>query len=186
MTNAITIIDVSTAEVDALLGKLQQQVGPGMRAVLQHLGDEMVARIKGRFATATDPDGKAWTVNSPVTKLLYLEAMNKSGRVYKKNGDLSKYGAALEANKKPLQGITRALATGIFANAPDSQTLQVGAPLIYARIQQLGGQAGRNKKVTLPPRRYIPLEPDGKTMSPAEQAFLMAEIEREIKKSIEA
>lgn len=37
----------------------------------------------------------------------------------------------------------------------------IGASKIYAAIQQLGGQAGRGKKVTIPERPYLPIRRAG-------------------------
>lgn len=37
----------------------------------------------------------------------------------------------------------------------------IGASKVYAAIQQLGGQAGRDKKVTIPARPYLPMKKSG-------------------------
>ncbi|MBS3936005.1 MAG: phage virion morphogenesis protein [Sulfuritalea sp.] len=38
----------------------------------------------------------------------------------------------------------------------------IGSNTVYAAIHQLGGQAGRGLKATLPPRPYLPAFPDGR------------------------
>lgn len=40
----------------------------------------------------------------------------------------------------------------------DDESAVIGSNKIYAAIQQLGGQAGRNKKITLPARPYLSFE----------------------------
>ena len=39
----------------------------------------------------------------------------------------------------------------------DDDSAVIGSNLEYAAIHQLGGQAGKNKKVTIPPRPYLQL-----------------------------
>lgn len=39
----------------------------------------------------------------------------------------------------------------------DNDSAVIGSNLEYAAIHQLGGQAGRNKKVTIPARPYLKL-----------------------------
>ena len=42
----------------------------------------------------------------------------------------------------------------------DNESAVIGSNLAYAAIHQLGGQAGRNKKVTIPARPYLKLTDD--------------------------
>lgn len=42
----------------------------------------------------------------------------------------------------------------------DENSAVIGSNLDYAAIHQLGGQAGKNKKVTIPPRPYLSLTDD--------------------------
>ena len=50
-----------------------------------------------------------------------------------------------------------ALATSIITEY-DSESAVIGSNLEYARIHQLGGQAGRGKKTTIPARPYLNLD----------------------------
>ncbi|BAN99804.1 hypothetical protein E05_50380 [Plautia stali symbiont] len=43
----------------------------------------------------------------------------------------------------------------------DAHQARVGTHRVYARIHQLGGQAGRGNSVTLPPRPYLPVSEAG-------------------------
>lgn len=42
----------------------------------------------------------------------------------------------------------------------DDDSAIIGSNLAYAAIHQLGGQAGKNKKVTIPARPYLKLTDD--------------------------
>jgi len=42
----------------------------------------------------------------------------------------------------------------------DDESAVIGSNKVYAAIQQLGGQAGKNKKVTIPARPYLQLADD--------------------------
>jgi phage virion morphogenesis protein len=44
-----------------------------------------------------------------------------------------------------------------------SQEVAVGSNLVYARIHQLGGKAGRGRKVTIPARPYLAVQPEDHT-----------------------
>lgn len=43
----------------------------------------------------------------------------------------------------------------------DAHQARVGTNRVYARIHQLGGQAGHSGSVTLPPRPYLPVSGEG-------------------------
>ena len=42
----------------------------------------------------------------------------------------------------------------------DNEAAIIGSNKVYAAIHQLGGQAGKNKKVTIPARPYLKLTDD--------------------------
>lgn len=48
----------------------------------------------------------------------------------------------------------------------------IGSNLEYARIQQLGGMAGRGQKVEIPARPYLPVDEDGKLQPGASEEVL--------------
>ena len=66
-----------------------------------------------------------------------------------------------EINKYPGQilQVTGQLASSVNTYY-DNDSAIIGSNLAYAAIHQLGGQAGRNKKVTIPARPYIKLVED--------------------------
>ncbi|MGO1000845.1 phage virion morphogenesis protein [Lysobacter sp. CA196] len=54
----------------------------------------------------------------------------------------------------------------------DAHTAVIGSNKVYAAIQQLGGKAGRGRKVELPARPYLPLQADGTLQPETERAVL--------------
>lgn len=49
---------------------------------------------------------------------------------------------------------------------------QIGSNKAYAAIHQFGGQAGRGKKVTIPPRPYLPVDADGQLTETARETIM--------------
>lgn len=107
-----------------------------MRPAFLEIGEDILDTTKRRFATATAPDGSAWAANSPVTVARFL---GQTGGNFKKDGTLSKKGAARSGGKKPLTGESRALATTINYQLKGSTGVSVGSPMEYAAMQQFGG-----------------------------------------------
>ncbi|UTH73969.1 phage virion morphogenesis protein [Chromobacterium sp. IIBBL 290-4] len=56
----------------------------------------------------------------------------------------------------------------------DPHSSVIGSNLPYARIQHLGGQAGRNEAVELEPRPYLPMTEDGELQPEAGEAVIGA------------
>lgn len=161
------IIKVQDEQVQAALRVLQERVS-NANGILSGLGEDMVERTKRRFETSTGPDGVTWRKNSDVTLGILSDRLGKSYR--KKSGALNSKGETRMAGKKPLID-TGYLRRQIIWQAT-ADTLTVGATPLYAAIQQFGGQAGRNRKVTIPARPFLPVRSDG-TLYPQEQALIL-------------
>ncbi|MCL2830713.1 MAG: phage virion morphogenesis protein [Betaproteobacteria bacterium] len=174
----MSTIEITDAAVISALDALAER-SANIRPVLGAIGEDIVTRIKERFASASGPDGVAWKPNAPATILAYVIARGGLG----KSGKINKKGVALAMGKKPLQGETRQLAqqnAWSVSNEADGAVLSVfNAMQKYAGIHQYGGFAGRGKKVFIPARPFFPLMPDG-SITPAEAALVVAEIERHI------
>ena len=107
-----------------------------LRPAFAEIGEDMLESTKRRFSTATDPDGKPWAANSPVTVARYLGNFKSS---YKKDGSLSKAGEKRAGSKKPLTGETKALQTTINYQLQGATGVSIGSPMVYAAMQQFGG-----------------------------------------------
>ena len=118
-----------------VLGRLLDRMDD-MSPALMEIGEDMVESVKLRFATATAPDGSPWAPNTQTTLDMYLGLFKGS---HKKDGSLSKKGAARSAAKRPLTGETKALATTINYQLEDAHTVAIGSPMVYAAMQNFGG-----------------------------------------------
>lgn len=133
-----TSIKVNLGEVQALfqrLGSLDQ------RAILDEIGQSNVSATTLRFKRGVDPEGNRWEEHSAVT----LEMKAKRGITGK---------SAILVDRGHLRdSITHQVSLV-------SQSVMVGTNRIYARIHQLGGMAGRNRKVKIPARPYLGVSKD--------------------------
>lgn len=91
-------------------------------------------------------------------------------KAYTKGGKLRKSAVRAVGQMRILQ-VTGHLAASVYSQHGDDYLL-VGAARPYARIQQLGGKAGKGLKAKLPSRPYLPFTSDGKLQPEAEAALL--------------
>lgn len=150
-------IDVNDKDVMTALRRVYDS--RDMRPFLLAVGETLMASTKRRFETSTDPQGRPWAPNSPVTVERMLGAYKGSR---KKSGGLSKKGAARAAAKKPLIGETRSLSSTIHYQLIGSDTVAIGSPMIYAATQQFGaakGQFGTTRRGAPIPWGNIPARP---------------------------
>lgn len=151
-------IDITDKDVTAALQRVYDS-GKDMRPFLMAVGETLMASTKRRFETSTDPQGRPWAPNSPVTVERMLDAYKGSR---KKSGGLSKKGAARAAAKKPLIGETRALSSTINWQLIGPDIVAIGSPRIYAAMQQFGaakGQFGSTRRGAPTPWGDIPARP---------------------------
>lgn len=109
-----------------------------VRDVLPDIGEELLQSTDTRFRQEKAPDGTPWAPLSPVT---LAQKKRRPPHILKEEG---------------LRGGLR----GSINYQVKGETLALGSPLPYARIHQLGGQAGRNRKVTIPARPYLGVSKD--------------------------
>lgn len=160
-------LTVQDQEVQRLLDQLIERAG-NPKAALAAIGDDIIERVKQRFATSTDPDGNPWKPNSPVTLAIFARGLGKSYR--KKSGSLNAKGERAVASKKLLID-TGELEREISSSVSGS-TLIVKQSRLFAAIHQFGGQAGRGHKVTIPARPSMPVHQDG-TLYQVEQRLII-------------
>lgn len=121
---------------DALTRLLERSAN--LQPVFAEIGSALQATTEDRFEAETGPDGQAWAAHSPVTLL-------KRGASAKK----------LRHRNHLYQSLS--YAAGRLQAA-------VGTNRTYARIHQLGGKAGRGRKVTIPARPYLGVSTDDRRM----------------------
>lgn len=146
-------IQVTDREVLDMLGELHRRCDD-LQPAMKEIGEDIVASTKRRFADGVDPDGNEWKANSTETTIpFYLAAFGGS---YKKDGTLSKTGAARSGAKKPLIGQTKALGTTINYQLDGNSGVRIGSPMVYAAMQQFGGITSPNSMI---PGKTIPARP---------------------------
>lgn len=169
-------IQVESEAVSAALAKLSQRVDD-MTPFLIGIGEDMIARIKERFATATGPDGQPWKPNSQATIMNYLQS--HGGTFSKKTGKITAKGQQLAMNKKPLQGETGDLARQFNRQVYSGNTLVVSSSVIYAAMQQFGGTKAQFPKLwgDIPARPFMPITSDGR-LYPDEETRIVAGLQQ--------
>ena len=158
-------ITVEDKDVRSTLAELQQRAS-NLRPIMQTIGEDILERTKQRFSTSTGPDGRRWAPNSRVTIERYIASKGGFG----KKG-VTKKGAGIAMSKKPLIGHSGDLSRQFFVRS-DNRSVTIGNSMIYAAIQQFGGQAGRGRKVTIPARPFLPITESG-LLFPAEKAKVL-------------
>jgi len=162
-------ITVDDAAVQAKLKELSARV-KNMRPVLQTIGEGIVERTKRRFETSTDPAGKPWKPNSAATLGILTARLSGQKSKVKKDGSLNASGQRALANKKPL--IVKGNLHRQFHIGVTNGVLIVSNSMQYAAIHQFGGEAGKNRKVTIPARPFLPIHQNG-TLYPADQSEIL-------------
>jgi phage gpG-like protein len=150
-------IQVQDKEVLDMLGELARRM-TNLQPAMQEIGEDIVVSTKRRFVDGVDPEGNDWKENSTETTIpFYLGAFGGS---HKKDGTLSKAGAARSAAKKPLTGETKALRTTINYQLDGTSGVRIGSPMVYAAMQQFGGVTSPNSMIpgkTIPARPFLGL-----------------------------
>lgn len=100
-----------------------------LKPVFDEIGSSMLATTEQRFESEIGPDGTAWAAHSTATLL-------RRGSNAKKLRDKGHLYQSLNYASGRLKA-------------------EVGTNRVYARIHQLGGKAGRGRKVTIPARPYL-------------------------------
>ncbi|RUS64879.1 phage virion morphogenesis protein [Pseudorhodobacter sp. E13] len=103
-------IEIKDDEISAALDRLLLDLGD-MTAVMQEIGELLMASTKDRFTKGEAPDGSKWAAKSPNTK----------GR-----------------DRRPLFGPSGMLSSQIFYEAGSNQ-VEVGSSRVYAAMMQFGG-----------------------------------------------
>jgi len=117
------------------------------QGLMTKIGMAMKGQTLRRFQAGAGPDGKAWKVSQRAAGRQAKGKRDKNGRFLPGSGKKSKgRGQTLLDTGRLRNSIS------FSAGALD---VHVGSNVAYARIHQLGGQAGRGRKATIPARPYL-------------------------------
>lgn len=128
-------IKIDNQEVERRLQEIAKK-SSNLRPLMKNIAGIFASATEDNFAEEGRPD--KWIDLSEVTK--------------KQRKKIGKYPGQI------LQ-VTGQLASSVNTYYDDDSAI-IGSNLAYAAIHQLGGQAGKNKKVTIPARPYLKLTDD--------------------------
>lgn len=132
MTDKPIEIKIENKEVNSKLLELAKR-GENLRPLMKNIAGIFASAVEDNFKEEGRPD--KWVDLADITK-----AQRKKKRKYP--------GQILQVEGK--------LTTSINTFYDDNSAI-IGSNLDYAAIHQLGGQAGKNKKVKIPARPYLKL-----------------------------
>ena len=118
------------------------------KQVLDEVGNSAKNISKRSFNEQQSPFNEAWQALSPVT-------------LQKKKGSLK----LVESGH-----LQRSIRTSTKLGKVE-KAVSIGSNLEYAAIHQFGGRAGRNRKVTIPARPYLPLNTAGEIAPSLDRAI---------------
>ena len=139
-------IQVEDTDVHAALTALAGRA-INVQPMLQAIGEDIKERTKARFPQGVGPDGVPWKANAPATLV------------------------SKKAGRGPLIGESGDLRREFHVNAV-VDAVTISNSMIYAAIQQFGGQAGRGRSVTIPARPSLPVHQDG-SLYPSDKAAIL-------------
>lgn len=155
MTGVSIQVDLKgRADIAAALGRLSRRV-EDMRPAFDQIGASLTASTLKRFEDQKGPDGQPW---KPLSADTILARLGGTRRTYTKGMKFRKGVAAKIGALKILQDKGRLKASITWRAASDR--VEIGSNLVYAAIQQLGGQAGRG--VTIPARPFLGIDDSDK------------------------
>jgi phage virion morphogenesis protein len=121
---------LSGISLDEGIERLIQNVASAKVALLE-IAEDWLESTKDRFKDETGPDGKRWVKNAPITK-----ARKRNPKILQEKGE-------------------RGGLLGTLNYSVSNNMVSLGSPSPHARIHQLGGKAGRGRKVKIPARPYL-------------------------------
>lgn len=142
--------------VQAALGRVAQAAG-NLRPALGEIGAYVQSETVGRFVTSTAPDGTPWAPLAPAT--LWSRVGGFGARHFHKRGwTLRAATVRRMAAAKPL--VDRGHLRDSITYVVEDDSVLIGSDLVYARIHQFGGAAGRiDHRVQIPARAYLGTAP---------------------------
>lgn len=169
-------VDVNMKPFEEALKRLARSTRD-LRPAMRDIGGLLEKETFDNFRAQGRP---AWKPLSQVTIINRLMSRDKNrkrkgvGSVFRKNGEMrARARRMLEGGLAILQD-SGDLRNSVQAYYPDPVSVIIGSDKTYAAIHQFGGKAGRNRKVRIPARPYIPVDADGNLAPEAERGVLAA------------
>lgn len=159
---SVPFITIKSRDVEQYINEIQQRLkNPG--EVMKGVGLELAEITHEAFDEKRSPDGTPWKPLSMVT--LHMRGLRKSkGRQFTKGGRLLKSYLNGSSDDRQLYQSGSLLRTVRSESNSHQAVLMVGPHISQVGIHQFGGMAGRNRKVRIPARPFMPIEGEGNSM----------------------
>jgi len=147
-------VEIKDKEIKRLFTRLKSNV-KDLKPAFREIGEIVRSSVIRNFQVGGRPDRWEPTRIRSIYQA-YTGKKTKSGenrKAYTIRGRLTKNFNRYSSGRKTLIDTAR-LQNSVTAR-PEADRVIVGTNVIYARIHQLGGMAGRNKKVKIPARPYL-------------------------------
>ena len=128
-------IKIDNNDVERKLLELAQK-GENLRPLMKNIAGIFASATEENFKNEGRPD--KWTELAEATKKQRTKQKKWPGQILQVSGQLA----------------------SSISTQYDDESAIIGSNLDYAAIHQLGGQAGKNKKVEIPARPYLKLTDD--------------------------
>ena len=128
-------IKIDNKDIERKLLELAQK-GENLRPLMKNIAGIFASATEANFKNEGRPD--KWTELSEATKKQRTKQKKWPGQILQVSGQLA----------------------SSISTQYDDESAVIGSNLDYAAIHQLGGQAGKNKKVEIPARPYLKLTDD--------------------------
>ncbi|MDT7929244.1 MAG: phage virion morphogenesis protein [Tepidimonas sp.] len=128
-------------EVRQALEELRRRTS-NMKLAVHAIGDHLRTSTIECFTTLRGPDGTPWKPNTPATLEAFARKTLLAKGDWRKDGRLSKRGAAKLAAKKPLTGEGRLSDQANFHIEYGQDYALVGTNIKYAAVLQFGTKGG--------------------------------------------
>ena len=124
-------VSLSWGGFDKVVGKASAKFGDSKKALMASVGEALVSSTIKRFDAEESPDGQKWQPSK--------RAAAESGKTLTDTARLRKS----------------------IDYAATASKVMVGSNVVYARIHQMGGKAGKGHKLTVPARPYLGVSKEG-------------------------
>jgi phage virion morphogenesis protein len=135
-----------TGDLNKLKGAARRLSTPRLNRVAAQVGEALVSSTIERFDSQRAPDGTPWQPLAASTVAPRAKDFTKSGRI-RKPAERRLLGRKILIQSARLRNSISHQRTGT--------KVAIGTNVRYGRIHQLGGMAGRGRKVTIPARPYL-------------------------------
>ncbi len=144
-------VEIKDSEVKRVFTRLMRNA-KNLTPAFREIGEIVRSSVVKNFQAGGRPEKWVPTKIRSIY-MAYLGRGKRKRKAYTLRGGFTKGFTRYTSGKKTL--IDRARLQNSITARAETNRVVVGTDLVYARIHQLGGMAGRNRKVKIPARPYL-------------------------------